>query len=149
MRAVLQRVNQAKVTVNGSVVAEISKGILILVGFQPTDDDKAMNYILNKSVNLRIFEDQNDKMNLSVLDIHGDFLIVPNFTLYGDARKGNRPSYSSGSASAIARAQFDRFIEIATQFKLNLKTGIFQADMKVELLNDGPVTLLLDSDKNF
>lgn len=149
MRAVIQRVNYAKVVVDNSVIASIYKGILALVGFQLTDNEKSMDYIINKIINMRIFEDENNKMNLSLKDINGELLIVPNFTLYGDGRKGNRPSYSSGSPSAQAQLQFTKFVEIANKTSINIQTGKFQADMKVELLNDGPVTLLLDSDKLF
>lgn len=149
MRAVLQRVLYAKVTVNGHIESCIDKGIMILVGFEPSDDEKSMTYILNKVVNMRIFEDENDKMNLSLLDVKGELLIVPNFTLYGDGRKGNRPSYSSGSNSVQAETQFKQFLNIVKQAGIDLHSGVFQADMKVELLNDGPVTILLDSDRNF
>lgn len=149
MRAVIQRVNYAKVVVDNRVIANIYKGILALVGFQLTDNEKSMDYIINKIINMRIFEDENNKMNLSLKDINGELLIVPNFTLYGDGRKGNRPSYSSGSPSAQAQLQFTKFVELANKTSINIQTGKFQADMKVELLNDGPVTLLLDSDKLF
>lgn len=149
MRAVIQRVSYAKVKVDNKIVSNIENGIMLLVGFKSTDDKNAMNYILNKTVNMRIFEDENDKMNLSLIDIKGELLIVPNFTLYGDGRKGNRPSYSSGSPSVQAGSQFEEFIKLAENFFVPIKTGIFQADMKVELLNNGPVTILLDSDKLF
>ena len=149
MRAVLQRVSYAKVTVDGEVIASINKGIMALVGFQASDDKAVMEYMLNKIIKMRIFEDENQKMNLSVSDIRGELLIVPNFTLYGDARKGNRPSYSFGSKPEEALKQFEEFVNMAKASEIPSQSGQFQADMKVELLNDGPVTLLLDSDKNF
>lgn len=149
MRTVIQRVSYAKVKVDNKIVSSIENGIMLLAGFKPTDEQNAMNYILNKTVNMRIFEDENDKMNLSLIDIKGELLIVPNFTLYGDGRKGNRPSYSSGSPSIQAESQFNQFIQLAKNFSVPIKTGIFQADMKVELINNGPVTILLDSDKLF
>ncbi len=149
MRAVLQRVAYAKVTVDGKMIASINKGIMALVGFQSSDDEKVMEYMLNKITKMRIFEDENQKMNLSVADIKGELLIVPNFTLYGDARKGNRPSYSFGSRPEEALKQFEDFVKMAKEGEILTQSGQFQADMKVELLNDGPVTLLLDSDKVF
>ncbi|WMI80701.1 D-aminoacyl-tRNA deacylase [Anaerotignum sp. MB30-C6] len=150
MRGVLQRVTEAKVTVDGQVIGEIGKGIMVLLGMLGTDDEKTMEYMLDKVVNLRIFEDENGKMNLSLLDIEGELLIVPNFTLYGDARKGRRPGYSSGAAPDVAAKLFERLCEKAKEMPLKkVETGQFQADMKVSLVNDGPVTLLLDSEKLF
>lgn len=150
MRAVIQRTGYASVKVDGKTAGEIGKGIMVLVGFQSSDDEKVMDYMLDKTINLRIFEDENDKMNLSLKDIDGELLIVPNFTLYGDARKGRRPGYSSGASPAEAEGMFARFVEKAQNAGLKkVQSGIFQAEMKVELLNDGPVTLLLDSDRLF
>lgn len=150
MRAVLQRVTEASVTVDGQVIGEIGKGIMVLFGMLGTDDEKTMEYMLDKVVNLRIFEDENGKMNLSLLDIQGELLIVPNFTLYGDARKGRRPGYSSGAAPDVAAGLFERLCEKAKKMPVQkVATGEFQADMKVALVNDGPVTLLLDSEKLF
>ena len=134
MRAVLQRVTEASVTIDGQKVGEIGKGIMVL----------------DKVINLRIFEDENGKMNLSLLDIEGELLIVPNFTLYGDARKGRRPGYSSGAAPEIASELFDKLCAKAEALGIKkVQHGIFQTDMKVALVNDGPVTLLLDSEKLF
>ena len=141
MRFVIQRVERAKVTVEGKVSGEM--------GLLPTDDDKVMDYMLDKLVNLRIYEDENDKLNLSLKDIGGEILIVPNFTLYGDARKGRRPSYAKAAPPDEAEKLFDRFVEKAKETGLNVQTGIFRTHMKVELVNDGPVTILLDSEKNF
>ena len=149
MRAVLQKVAYAKVDVDGKTVGSIGKGIAALVGFKDGDDEKVMDYMIDKIFNLRIFEDENGKMNLSVTDVQGEIIIVPNFTLYGDARKGRRPGYSSGASPAEAAPKFERFVEKARMMPLKVECGIFQADMKFELLNDGPVTLLLDSDRLF
>ena len=149
MRFVIQRVERAKVTVEGKVSGKIGNGYVVLVGLLPTDDDKVMDYMLDKLVNLRIYEDENDKLNLSLKDIGGEILIVPNFTLYGDARKGRRPSYAKAAPPDEAEKLFDRFVEKAKETGLNVQTGIFRTHMKVELVNDGPVTILLDSEKNF
>lgn len=149
MRAVIQRVSHASVSVLGETVGKIEQGLLVLFGFLATDDEKIMNYMIEKVVNMRIFEDKEGKMNLSLLDIKGELLIVPNFTLYGDARKGRRPGFSNGAAPNVAENIYKRLIEKAKLLPITVESGIFQADMKVELLNDGPVTLLLDSDKTF
>ena len=157
MRAVLQRVTEASVTIDGQKVGEIGKGIMVLFGMLGTDTDKTIDYMLDKVINLvkkianlRIFEDENGKMNLSLLDIEGELLIVPNFTLYGDARKGRRPGYSSGAAPEIASELFDKLCAKAEALGIKkVQHGIFQTDMKVALVNDGPVTLLLDSEKLF
>lgn len=150
MRAVLQRVERASVTVEGQVIGEIGKGIMVLFGMLDSDDDKVIEYMLDKVINMRIFEDEAGKMNLSLLDIEGELMIVPNFTLYGDARKGRRPGYSSGAAPAIASGIFDKLVAYAQTLPIKkVATGQFQADMKVEIVNDGPVTILLDSEKNF
>ena len=150
MRAVLQRVTRASVTVEGAVIGEIGKGIMVLFGMLDSDDEKTIAYMLDKVINMRIFEDEAGKMNLSLLDIDGELLIVPNFTLYGDARKGRRPGYSSGAAPEVANAIFEKLVAYAKTLPVKkVETGQFQADMKVELINDGPVTLLLDSEKNF
>ena len=149
MRFVIQRVERAKVTVEEKVSGEIGNGYVVLVGLLPTDDDKVMDYMLDKLVNLRIYEDENDKLNLSLKDIGGEILIVPNFTLYGDARKGRRPSYAKAAPPDEAEKLFDRFVEKAKETGLNVQTGIFRTHMKVELVNDGPVTILLDSERNF
>ena len=147
MRFVIQRVERAKVTVEGKVSGEIGNGYVVLVGLLPTDDDKLMDYMLDKLVNLRIYEDENDKLNLSLKDIGGEILIVPNFTLYGDARKGRRPSYAKAAPPDEAEKLFDRFVEKAKETGLNVQTGIFRTHMKVELVNDGPVTLIVDTDQ--
>lgn len=150
MRAVIQRVDYASVVVDGQIAGQIQKGIMVLIGMIESDNEKVMDYMLDKISNLRIFEDENEKMNLSLFDIDGELLIVPNFTLYGDARKGKRPSYSNAASPQKAEILFEQFVEKAK--KLNLKkveTGKFQEHMDVTLLNSGPVTILLDSEKIF
>lgn len=150
MRAVLQRVSEASVSVDGQVIGEIGKGVMVLFGMLGTDDEKTMDYMLEKIANLRIFEDENGKMNFSLMDIGGEFLIVPNFTLYGDARKGRRPGYSGGAAPDVAAVLFEKLCQKAETMGFHkVAFGQFQADMKVSLINDGPVTLLLDSEKLF
>jgi len=150
MRAVVQRCGYASVNVDGKIVGEVGKGIMLLIGFSPADDEKSMDYILDKTIGLRIFTDENGKMNLSLKDIDGELLVVPNFTLYGDARKGRRPGFSDACPIEKANGLFENFMKKAEKQGLKkVKSGIFQADMKVELLNDGPVTILLDSDRLF
>ena len=150
MRAVLQRVTEASVTIDGQKVGEIGKGIMVLFGMRGTDTDKTIDYMLDKVINLRIFEDENGKMNLSLLDIEGELLIVPNFTLYGEARKGRRPGYSSRAAPEIASGLFDKLCAKAEALGImKVQHGILQTDKKVAHVNDGPVTLLLDSEKLF
>lgn len=149
MRAVLQRVARAKVTVGGEIVGEIGKGILVLLGVSRGDSERESSYLLDKTLNLRVFEDANEKMNLSLLDIEGDLLIVSQFTLYGDARKGRRPSFIEAAAPADANRLYEFFVAEARRQIKKVETGRFQSMMDVELLNDGPVTILLDSAKNF
>ena len=150
MRAVLQRVQKGSVTVEGKIIGEIGRWIMVLFGMMESDDKKVIEYMLDKVINMRIFEDEAGKMNLSLLDIKGELLIVPNFTLYGDARKGRRPGYSSGASPQKARDIFEQLVEYAKTLPIQkVATGEFQADMKVEIINDGPVTILLDSEKNF
>ena len=150
MRAVLQRVSRGSVAVEGKTIGEIGKGVMVLFGILGTDDEKTMEYMLDKIVNLRIFEDENGKMNLSLLDIEGEILIVPNFTLYGDTRKGRRPGYSSGASPEVAAKIFEQLCEKAKSMPIKkVEMGQFQADMQVSIVNDGPVTLLIDSEKTF
>lgn len=149
MRMVVQKVERASVSVDGMLRAEIGNGLMALVGLIPQDDDKVIDYMLDKLTNLRIYEDENDKLNLSVKDVGGDILLVPNFTLYGDARKGRRPSYFNASSPEEAEKIFNRLMEKAGQLPLKVESGVFRTHMKVELVNDGPVTILLDSDKLF
>lgn len=149
MRAVVQRVTQARVSVEGEVIGEIKKGIVVLLGISKDDNEKDIKYIAEKVVNLRIFEDENNKMNLSSLDINGELLVVSQFTLYGDCRKGKRPSYDQASRPEEAEKLYNNFLDEISKCPLKLQTGKFQADMALEIHNDGPVTLLIDSRKTF
>jgi D-tyrosyl-tRNA(Tyr) deacylase len=149
MRAVLQRVSRARVTVGGETVGEIGKGILVFLGVARDDTEKAALYLLEKTLNLRIFEDAEGKMNLSLPEIGGELLVVSQFTLYGDARKGRRPSFIEAAAPAEANRLYEFFVSEARKQIEKVATGKFQAMMDVELVNDGPVTILLDSAKLF
>ena len=149
MRSVIQRVSRAKVSVDGEITGEIGKGILVLLGVAREDSEKEALYLLEKTLNLRIFEDADDKMNLSLLDIKGDLLVVSQFTLYGDARKGRRPSFIEAAAPTQANRLYEFFVAEARKQIERVETGRFQAMMDVELVNDGPVTILLDSSKIF
>jgi D-tyrosyl-tRNA(Tyr) deacylase len=149
MRAVLQRVSRAKVSVDGETTGEISKGILVLLGVSREDSEKEAVFLLEKTLNLRIFDDADGKMNLSLLDVKGDLLVVSQFTLYGDARKGRRPSYIDAAAREKASELYEFFVSEARKQIERVETGRFQAMMEVELVNDGPVTILLDSEKQF
>ena len=149
MRAVIQRVSRAKVSVEGEIVGEIGRGILLLLGVSAKDTENEAVYVLSKTLNLRIFEDADEKMNHSLLDIGGELLVVSQFTLYGDTRKGRRPSFIEAAAPLEANRLYEYFVgEVRKQIE-KVETGKFQAMMDVELVNDGPVTILIDSDKNF
>ena len=147
MRAVLQRVTNAEVKVDGEIIGSIGKGILIFLGVSDDDTEKDLQYIADKMINLRIFEDENGKMNLSVHDIQGEILIVSQFTLYGDCRKGRRPSFDKAGKPDFANEMYEKFIKYCSDSGLKTEHGEFGADMKVSLLNDGPVTIMLDSTK--
>lgn len=149
MRAVIQRVSHALVTVDQKTIGEIQKGLLVLIGIKANDTEKDMDYMINKIQNLRIFEDEAGKMNISVKDIGGSILIVPNFTLYGDARKGSRPSFMASGSIEEAEKKYNQLLEKLEAVDIHVEIGEFQADMQVSLTNDGPVTILLDSDKEF
>lgn len=149
MRAVVQRVSHALVKVDNKVIGEIQKGLLVLIGIKATDTEKDMDYMINKIQNLRIFEDVEGKMNISVKDIGGGILIVPNFTIYGDARKGARPSFIASGNVEEAEKKYNQLIDRFKNIDIKIETGEFQADMQVDLVNDGPVTILLDSAKEF
>ena len=149
MRAVIQRVSRASVSVDGIIQGEITHGILVLLGIRGGDTTTDLQWLAGKIVNLRIFEDQQGKMNRSLADIDGEMLIISQFTLYGDCRKGRRPGFSSAAPPEIAEPLYQQFIEEVKNRQVRVATGIFQASMEVELVNDGPVTLLLDSEKQF
>lgn len=149
MRAVVQRVSEASVTIEGEVVGQIQKGLMVLVGIKADDTDTDIDYMINKISGLRVFEDEVGKMNLSVQDIGGQLLIVPNFTLYGNAIKGMRPSFTASGSVDEARGKYERFMSKLQEGNVPVQAGQFQADMKVALINDGPVTILLDSSKAF
>lgn len=149
MRAVVQRTTRASVSVEGETVGAIGKGILVLLGVGPEDTEKDAEYLAEKIINLRIFEDENGKMNISLQDIKGELLVVSQFTLYGDCRKGKRPGYDKAARPEQAVLLYEKFVEICRGYGVPVETGKFQAMMQVELVNDGPVTLLLDSKKEF
>lgn len=149
MRAVLQRVSRAKVSVDEETIGEIGKGILVLLGVSIEDAEQDAVYLAEKTLNLRIFEDAHEKMNLSLLDVAGEMLVVSQFTLYGDARRGRRPSFFEAAPPERANHLYESFVREARKHATKVETGKFQAMMDVELVNDGPVTILLDSRKNF
>jgi len=151
MRAVIQRVKKAQVLVSGQIVSQIEKGLLVLIGIGINDSDIASDYLAKKIVDLRIFEDVTGKMNLSLQDIKGELLVVSQFTLYGDCRKGKRPSFSESAQPEIAHSIYNCLIEKFGSLLgiAKVKSGIFGAHMDVELINDGPVTILIDSNKTF
>jgi D-tyrosyl-tRNA(Tyr) deacylase len=149
MRAVVQRVSRAKVTVGDEVTGEIAKGLLVLLGVAQEDDEAAADYLADKVIGLRVFEDADGKMNLSVGDVGGAVLVVSQFTLYGDARRGKRPSFDRAARPERANELYEYFVAKVRVARLRCETGRFQAMMDVELVNDGPVTILVDSEKGF
>ena len=149
MRAVVQRVSSSRVTVDGELTGHINKGLLVLLGVTHDDSSKDVDYIVDKVLNLRIFEDENEKMNLSLKDVCGELLVVSQFTLYGDCRKGRRPSFSSAARPEIATKLYEEFVEKARKEGIKTQTGKFGAHMMVDLTNDGPVTILLESNRDF
>jgi len=149
MRAVVQRVSSAKVTVNGWIAGEIGLGLLVLLGVGQDDGESDANYMAEKVAGLRIFEDADGKMNRSVLDVGGSVLAVSQFTLYGDVRRGKRPSFDDAAPPEPARRLYELFVERIRAAGLRCETGRFQEMMQVELVNEGPVTILLDSSKTF
>lgn len=149
MRAVLQRVSEARVQVGGEIVGEIARGLLVLLGVGQGDGEADARFLAEKAAGLRIFEDAQGKMNLSVEDVAGAVLVVSQFTLYGDCRQGRRPGFSAAASPERADALYQQFVQCLRQRGLPVATGVFQAEMAVELVNDGPVTLLLDSRKEF
>jgi D-tyrosyl-tRNA(Tyr) deacylase len=149
MRAVVQRVSRARVTVNGEITGEIGFGLLVLVGVGAGDTRAEADYLAEKTIGLRIFEDAGGKMNLSVAEVGGALLVVSQFTLYGDARRGKRPSFDAAAPPDEARELYEYFVEKIRAAGLRSETGRFQETMQVELVNEGPVTVLLDSAKGF
>ncbi len=149
MRAVIQRVKKASVYVNDNLISSISKGLLVLLGVSEDDTETDAKYLAEKTIGLRIFEDSAEKMNLSVSDVNGEIMVISQFTLYGDCRKGRRPSFTTAAQPIKAEELYNYYISLLSDMGIKPKTGIFQAYMQVELTNDGPVTILLDSKKTF
>ncbi len=149
MRAVIQRVSRASVSVDGKIVGQIAQGLLVLLGVSRTDTESAADYLAEKIAGLRIFEDSAGKMNLSLAEIKGEVLLVSQFTLYGDVRRGKRPSFDAAAPPEQARKLYEYMVERLRALNIPCQTGVFQAMMQVELVNDGPVTILLDSEKGF
>jgi D-tyrosyl-tRNA(Tyr) deacylase len=148
MRLVIQRVRQASVRVDDKIVGQIGKGLLVLIGVQNGDAELAAKFLADKTANLRIFDDDDGKMNHSVLDVGGRLLVVSQFTLYGDCRKGRRPSFASAAKPEVARQLYETYCELLRANGLQVEQGIFQADMQVDLTNDGPVTLIIESPRD-
>lgn len=144
MKVLVQRVKKASVTVNNKQVSAINQGLLIFLGVEKSDNQAQADYLAKKVVNLRIFEDQNKKMNLSVCDIKGQILVVSQFTLAGDTTKGNRPGFDNAAKPDVADKLYKYFSEQIANYGIEVQNGIFQADMQVELINDGPVTFVLE-----
>lgn len=149
MRAVVQRVSSSKVTVDEEIVGQIDNGLLVLLGVTHDDESKDVDYMVEKITNLRIFEDENDKMNLSLKDVGGEILAVSQFTLYGDCRKGRRPSFTEAARPEKANPLYEEFVTKIENQGIKVGTGKFGAHMMVDLTNDGPVTMLLESRKEF
>lgn len=149
MRAVVQRVAKADVTVEGNITGAIEKGLMVLIGVEEEDGETDAAYLAEKIAGLRIFEDEEGKMNLSVKDIGGDILAVSQFTLFGDCRKGKRPSFIKAARPEQANALYRRFVQLCSEQELHVEEGVFQAEMLVRIHNDGPVTILIDSKKVF
>ena len=144
MRVVLQRVSSASVTVDGQIVGQIARGWLVLLGIEQGDSDRLIPWLAEKCVHLRAFQDEQGKMNRSILEVDGQMLIVSQFTLAGDCRKGRRPSFDRAAAPAQARDLYDLFCQQIANLGVHVERGVFQADMKVALVNDGPVTFVID-----
>lgn len=147
MRAVVTRVKSASVTIDGNIVGKIGRGFLILLGVGPEDGEAQCRRLAEKALGLRVFKDENDKMNLGLEQIGGEVLVVSQFTLYGNCRKGRRPSFVEAAPPALGEAMYERFLQICEEMGFPPKHGEFGADMQVESINDGPVTLILDTDQ--
>jgi D-tyrosyl-tRNA(Tyr) deacylase len=149
MRAIVQRVSHASVTIDGQTVGEIGAGLLVLLGVATDDSEADADYLAEKTVGLRIFDDPDGKMNLSVIDVEASLLTVSQFTLFGDVRRGKRPSFDAAARPEQAKRLYEYFVERVRAAGVRCETGVFQATMKVELVNEGPVTIMLDSRKLF
>ena len=149
MRAVVQRVIEASVSVDGEIVGKIGNGLMVLLGVGDEDNDQDLEYLVEKIVGLRIFQDENDKMNLSLMDVKGELLVISQFTLYGDARKGKRPSFIKSAKPDIGEKYYEEFIKKTKSLGIKTAKGVFGAHMDVHLINSGPVTIMLDSKKLF
>ena len=147
MRAVLTRVKSASVTIDGACVGSIGKGFLILLGVGPNDTERECRYLAEKALGLRIFEDENGKMNLGLEAVQGEVMVVSQFTLYGNCRKGRRPSFTDAAGPELGNAMYEKFLSICQELGYPPQHGRFGADMKVESINDGPITLILDTDQ--
>jgi D-aminoacyl-tRNA deacylase len=146
VKTVIQRVSSASVTIDNKIVAEIQKGLLILIGIEDADNQEDIDWLVSKIVNLRIFGDENDFMNLSVKDTDGEIIVVSQFTLHASSKNGNRPSYIKASKPEIAIPMYENFLQkLRSEFGKKIQTGVFGANMKVSLVNDGPVTIIIDS----
>jgi len=149
VRAVVQRVKKGRVTVDGETVGEIGRGFVVLLGIGKEDTPADVHYLAEKIVNLRVFEDEEGKMNLSLQDVGGEILAISQFTLFGDCRRGRRPSFTAAAPPEAARVLYEEFVREVAGYGIRVATGQFQAHMLVEIHNDGPVTLLLDSKREF
>lgn len=147
MRAIIQRVNSSKLYIEGEIYSQIKKGYLVLLAVSEDDEKRDLDYIVKKTLGLRIFEDENEKMNLSIKDVDGEIMIVSQFTLYGDARKGNRPNFMKSAKHEKAELMYNEFIELIKKEIEIVETGKFGSNMDIELINNGPVTIQLDSSK--
>jgi D-tyrosyl-tRNA(Tyr) deacylase len=146
MRALVQRVSEASVTVDDVITGQIGRGVLVFLGIHQNDNEANADYLTSKVIQLRIFPDKEGKMNLSLREVDGEMLVVSQFTLYGETRRGNRPSYSQAARPEVAVRLYDYFVKVCREKGMSVFTGVFQADMKVRLINDGPVTLICDSE---
>lgn len=149
MRVIVQKVLSSRVTVDNELIGSIDKGFNLLIGFCKEDTLEDLKYMSDKILNLRVFEDEDDKLNLSLLDVNGDILAISQFTLYGDCRKGRRPNFMNAMGGEEANKLYEEFVDILKKSGLKVETGKFGAHMKVDIVNDGPVTIMLDSKKQF
>ena len=148
MRVLLQRVSKASVSVESRTIGKISQGFVVFLGISKDDSDKDIRHIVEKVTNLRVFVDSEGKFNLSALDIKADLLIISQFTLYGNTKKGNRPSFINSAKPGAAKPLYEHFIKLLKEYQINIQTGKFGAEMDIALINNGPVTLIIDSKKN-